>query len=166
MSATSISPPFPIFSDSDGQPLENGYIWIGTANLNPQVNPINVYWDADLLVPAGQPIRTLGGYPSNNGTPARIFISASDSSILVQNKNGGTVYSSPASTERYSGADISFGVQNATGNGTQTVFLVTANPTLIYIGGIYQNQNTYTVNGLNVTFSQAPPLNSIIEFLI
>ena len=98
MSVTSISPPFPIFSDSDGQPLENGYIWIGTANLNPQVNPINVYWDADLLVPAGQPIRTLGGYPSNNNTPARLFVSSSDYSILVQNKNAEAVYSAASTT--------------------------------------------------------------------
>lgn len=100
MSSTSISPPFPIFSDSDGQPLENGYIWIGAANLNPQTNPTNVYWDADLLVPAAQPIRTLAGYPSKNGTPARLYVD-SDYSIQVQNQNGSMVYSSPAATEAF-----------------------------------------------------------------
>ena len=35
MTTLSISPPFPIFSDRDGSPLENGYVWIGTVNLNP-----------------------------------------------------------------------------------------------------------------------------------
>jgi hypothetical protein len=105
MSALSIQPTYPIFTDIDGQPLENGYIWIGTANLNPQTNPINVYWDAALTIPATQPIRTLAGYPSNNGTPARIYAN-SDYSILVQNRNGSMVYSAVSATERYSGVVI------------------------------------------------------------
>jgi len=66
MSALEVTPPFPVFSDIDGQPLENGYIWIGAVNLNPQTNPINVYWDSSLTISATQPIRTLGGYPSNS----------------------------------------------------------------------------------------------------
>ena len=100
MSALSISPPFPIFSDSDGTALENGYIWIGTANLNPIVNPINVYWDAALTVAAVQPIRTLNGYPMYQGTPARLYVN-SDYSIQVQNRNGSVVYSAPAATEAF-----------------------------------------------------------------
>jgi len=108
MSALSIQPTYPIFSETDGQPLEDGYIWIGTVNLDPQVNPINVYWDAALTQPAAQPIRTLGGYPSNSGTPARLYVNASQYSIRVQNKNGSLVYNSPDATERYSAALISF----------------------------------------------------------
>lgn len=101
MTALSIQPTYPIFTDIDGQPLENGYIWIGTANLDPQTNPINVYWDAALTVAATQPIRTLAGYPSNSGTPARLYVN-SNYSIRVQNRNGSSVYSAPAATERYS----------------------------------------------------------------
>ena len=100
MSALSISPPFPIFSDSDGTALENGYIWIGTTNLNPIVNPISVYWDAALTVAAVQPIRTLAGYPSNSGTPARLYVN-SDYSIQVLDSNGSVVYSVPAATEAF-----------------------------------------------------------------
>ena len=100
MTALSIQPTFPIFTDIDGQPLEAGYIWIGTANLNPITNPINVYWDAALTLPAVQPIRTIGGYPVNAGTPARLYVN-SDYSIQVQNRNGSVVYSAPAATERY-----------------------------------------------------------------
>jgi hypothetical protein len=107
MSALSIQPTFPIFTDIDGQPLENGYIWIGVANLDPQVNPINVYWDSALTISAPQPIRTLGGYPSRNGTPARLYVN-SDYSIRVQNRNGSTVYSAQAAAERYSSDLISF----------------------------------------------------------
>ena len=110
MSALSIQPTYPIFTETDGQPLENGYIWIGTANLDPQGNPINVYWDAALTQLAGQPIRTQGGYPVNSGTPARLYVN-SDYSIRVMNKNGSTVYSAPAATERYN--DVVFSNINA-----------------------------------------------------
>jgi hypothetical protein len=106
MSALSIQPTYPIFTDIDGQPLESGYIWIGTVNLNPITNPINVYWDAALTQPAVQPIRTVSGYPSNAGTPARLYVN-SDYSIQVQNKNATVVYSAPQATERISGDVIS-----------------------------------------------------------
>lgn len=100
MTALSIQPTFPTFSEADGSPLEDGYIWIGTANLNPITNPIAVFWDAALTLPAAQPIRTIGGYPVNSGTPARLYVN-SDYSIQVQNRNGSVVYSAPAATERY-----------------------------------------------------------------
>ena len=57
MSALSIQVPFPVFQDRDGQPLENGYVWIGEPNLNPQTNPVVAYYDAALTIPAAQPLR-------------------------------------------------------------------------------------------------------------
>ena len=160
MSALSIQPPYPIFTETDGQPLEDGYIWIGQANLDPQGNPISVFWDAALTQPAGQPIRTLNGYPSNNGTPARLYVN-SDYSIRVINKNGSVVYTS-LNDNSFSGSLAS----NATGDGVQTIFPVSSVPTAIYINGVYQNQNTYTLSGGSVTFSEAPPITSVIEFLV
>ena len=159
MPALSISVPFPIFTDIDGQPLENGYIWVGTVNLNPQTNPISVYWDAAQTIAAPQPIRTLNGYPVYQGTPAR-FYAGSDYSILVQDSKGSLVYSSLNGN-----LDSGSVASNATGNGSQTIFPVSSTPFAIYINGVYQNQNTYTVASGNVTFSQAPPVTSVIEFL-
>jgi len=92
MSAPSIQPTFPVFSGTDGLPLENGYIWIGAANLDPQGNPITVYWDDALTIAAPQPIRTLNGYASRSGTPANIYVN-SDYSIRVQDSKGSAVYS-------------------------------------------------------------------------
>lgn len=111
MTALSIQPPYPIFTEADGSPLENGFIYIGTANLDPVASPIAVFWDVALTVPAAQPIRTLNGYPSRNGTPARLYV-GSDYSIRVNDSKGVTVYSAPAATERWSnvvvtGADAS-----------------------------------------------------------
>jgi len=71
MSALSVNPPFPIFFDIDGQPLDAGYIYLGVANQATEANPIQAYWDAALTVAATQPIRTRGGFPVNAGVPAR-----------------------------------------------------------------------------------------------
>ena len=161
MSTIEVQPPYPAFAGTDGLPLENGYIWIGTANLSPQVNPIAVYWDAANTIAAPQPIRTLNGYPSRNGTPARFYV-ASDYSIQVLNSKGSVVYTSL--NDNLSGDG--FFASNATGDGTQTIFSVSSVPRAIFINGVYQNQNTYTVASGNVTFSEAPPDTSVIEFLI
>jgi len=165
MSALSIQPTYPIFTETDGQPLENGYIWIGATNLDPQVNPINVYFDAALTVSASQPIRTINGYPSNNGTPARLYVN-SDYSIRVQNNKGSLVYSAPAATERYNGSVVVFGESNATGDGIQVLFPLASEPASIYINGVYQNKNTYSYGIGGVLFSEAPPVTSVIEFLV
>ena len=98
MSALSIEVPFPVFQDRDGQPLENGYVWVGVANLNPQVNPVIVYFDKALTIPAAQPLRTINGYISNSGTPAQVYVDAVNFSILVQDSKGSMVYNFPDGT--------------------------------------------------------------------
>jgi hypothetical protein len=64
----------------------------------------------------------------------------------------------------------SYQIQNFTGNGSTTVFTLSAasfgeDYTFVYINGVYQNKNTYAVSGTTLTFSQAPPLTSIIEVM-
>jgi hypothetical protein len=64
----------------------------------------------------------------------------------------------------------SYQVDNFTGTGSQTVFTLTAaslgeNFTFVYINGVYQNKNTYTVSGTTLTFSTAPPYTSLIEVM-
>ena len=161
MSTIEVKPPYPAFAGTDGQPLENGYIWIGTVNLSPQINQIAVYWDAEQTISAPQPIRTINGYPSRNGTPARFYV-ASDYSIQALDSRGSVVYTSL--NENLSGGG--FVASNAIGYGTQIIFPISSSPNAIYINGVYQNQNTYTVANGNVTFSEAPPFNAVIEFLI
>lgn len=56
-------------------------------------------------------------------------------------------------------------VTNYTGNGSTVAYAVTGNVLDVYINGVYQNRNTYAVSGATLTFSQAPPLTSIIEIL-
>lgn len=94
MSLISIFPPFPVFANADGSPLNAGYIYIGEANLEPQSNPVPVFWDELGTIPAAQPLRTTGGYVSRNGTPARIY-TADAYSISVYDKNRRFVYNAP-----------------------------------------------------------------------
>jgi len=98
MSALSIQVPFPVFQDRDGQPLDNGYVWLGDENLNPQTNPIIAYFDSALTIPASQPLRTINGYVSNAGTPAQVYVDAVNFSILVQDSKGSMVYTFPNGT--------------------------------------------------------------------
>ena len=61
-------------------------------------------------------------------------------------------------------------VENFTGTGSQTVFTLAnapfnENTTQVYINGVYQQKNTYTVAGTTLTFSTAPPYTSSIEVL-
>jgi hypothetical protein len=55
---------------------------------------------------------------------------------------------------------------NATGNGSTLFFALAVAPSAVYINGVYQNRNTYSFGAGGVTFTQAPPVNSVIEFLV
>lgn len=58
-----------------------------------------------------------------------------------------------------------FAVTNYTGNGSTVGYATSGNVVAVYINGIYQNRNTYSVSGSTLTFTQAPPLTSLIEIL-
>jgi len=118
MTALSVNVPYPIFTDVDGQPLESGFIYIGQVNQNPVTNPLSVYWDKELTIPASQPIRTSGGYPVRSGTPARVYVN-SDYSITVKNKNGSQIYTAPSCTDKFSDVVLS-SISSSGINNTQT----------------------------------------------
>ena len=63
---------------------------------------------------------------------------------------------------------VTYQVQNFTGTGAAVNFTLSSAPidensTFVYINGVYQNKNTYSINNVTLTFSQAPPVTSIIE---
>lgn len=94
MPLTQLAPPYPIFTDKNGDPLDAGYLYFGTANLNPETNPIQVYYDAAFTQPAAQPLRTSNGYVMRNGSPALIYAN-SQFSVTVRDKNNTLVIYSP-----------------------------------------------------------------------
>ncbi|MES3022735.1 MAG: hypothetical protein V4857_14240 [Pseudomonadota bacterium] len=78
--------PYKTYSDSDGNPLDSGFIYFGVANQNPITSPVTVYWDAAGTQPALQPIRTINGYPVRHGTPAIVYYDGSYSQIVLDSK--------------------------------------------------------------------------------
>ena len=65
-------------------------------------------------------------------------------------------------------APSNVGRQQFTGNGSTTVFALAAEAgsgagVFIYIDGVYQESDTYTISGKTLTFTEAPPVNASIE---
>jgi hypothetical protein len=165
--SVSVNPPYPIFSEADGQPLENGYIWIGAANLDPQANPINVYWDSLLTIPAAQPIRTLNGYVVYNGTPSRFYASG-NYSIRVMDKNGNTVYTS-LSGNAFSPSGAS---QVITATDGQTVFNLNfsyafgSNSLFVFVNGSKQIVTlNYTESSTSIIFLTGLNVGDVVQFI-
>ncbi len=85
MASTQLAPPYPIWTDKNGDPLDNGYLYFGIQGQNPETNPIQVYYDSALTQPAAQPLRTSNGYVMRNGSPALIYANSAFS-VTVKNK--------------------------------------------------------------------------------
>ena len=69
-----------------------------------------------------------------------------------------------------SGGTVTVQRNNYTGNGTTTVYgvssnIVSENNIQIYLDGVYQDKDTYTTSGSNVTFATAPPNTTEIEIM-
>ena len=148
MATTSLSPtPKLQFFDLNGAPLSGGLLYTYAAGTT---TPLASYTDSTGLIANTNPIVLDSRGEANVWLGAAIYKFALYTSVgvliwTVDNINGST-----------------FGV-NATGDGTTTVFSVVNGFTAIYINGVYQNRNTYTVTSGTVTFSEAPPDTSIIE---
>ena len=148
MATTSLAPtPKLQFFDANGAPLAGGLLYTYAAGTT---TPLASYTDSTGVSANTNPIVLDSRGEANVWLGAAIYKFAlyTSASVLiwtVDNINGST-----------------FGV-NATGDGTTTAFSVVNGFTAIYINGVYQNRNTYTVTNGTVTFSEAPPLTSIIE---
>jgi hypothetical protein len=148
MATTSLSPtPKLQFFDLNGAPLSGGLLYTYAAGTT---TPLASYTDSTGLIANTNPIVLDSRGEANVWLSGAIYKFALYTSVgvliwTVDNINGSTFAS------------------NATGDGTTTAFSVVNGFTAIYINGVYQNRNTYTVTSGTVTFSQAPPYTSIIE---
>ncbi len=78
----------------NGDPLNNGKLYFGEVNKDPEQFPVQMYWDEAGLVPALQPIRTTSGYPSRTGSPAILYC-ATEYSVRVRQSNDVQVFYLP-----------------------------------------------------------------------
>jgi hypothetical protein len=168
---SSIISPFPVFNDLDGSPLENGYIYIGQSNLNPETSPVNVFWDAARTIPAPQPIRTIGGFPSRNGSPSNVYVENDTYSITVRNSRRVFVYSAFDQSDAPSSVfDISTQVITATAG--QTTFTLTVFTYLpgtdtlqVYRNGLRLTSGTDYAESNTSTVTMTSPAAAGDEFL-
>lgn len=91
-----ISNPLSIYLDARGGLIDGGRIYIGQANADPQTNPINVFWDAQLTIPAAQPLRTSGGLIVNNAQPAQVYVAEADYSMRLCDAQDAQIFYSPS----------------------------------------------------------------------
>jgi hypothetical protein len=86
MSQTILNP-FPPYVDAQGNPLQDGKLYIGNSGQIAEASPLTVYWDRALTQPAAQPLFISGGQIMYIGTPANVFYSGSDYSMTLKDKN-------------------------------------------------------------------------------
>lgn len=92
----SLLPPYPTFRDAQGNPLNGGFIYIGTAGLEARSSPKASFFDEALTIPTGTAtgaaVRTSAGYPvGHNGSPANVYVDG-DYSITVTTAAGVVVF--------------------------------------------------------------------------
>ena len=148
MATTSLAPtPKLQFFDANGAPLSGGLLYTYEVG---STTPLTSYTDSTGVSANTNPIVLDSRGEANVWLGADIYKFALYTSVgvliwTVDNINGST-----------------FSV-NAEGDGTTLAFSVVNGFTAIYINGVYQNRNTYTVTSGTVTFSEAPPDTSLIE---
>lgn len=91
--------------------------------------------------------------------------------VLTFDTEGNVVAENPE--DLFAGAIVgaNYILNTGTGDGSTTVFSLTAAPGVktniqVYIDGVYQDKASFSISGQTFTFSEAPPLNSSIEFII
>lgn len=149
------------FFTNSGVPLSGGKLYSYAAGTTtPQVtytssNGVTAHTNPIILDSAG---RVPGGEIWLSASPYKFVLNTS-TNVLI------------ATYDNISGVGAAtYQVQNFTGTGSQIVFTLSTtslgeNFTFVYINGVYQQKNTYTVSGTALTFSQAPPYTSSIEVM-
>jgi hypothetical protein len=149
------------FFTNSGVPLTGGKLYSYAAGTTtPQVtytssNGVTAHTNPIILDSAG---RVPGGEVWLSASPYKFVLNTS-TDVLI------------ATYDNISGLGAAaYQVDNFTGTGSQTVFTLSSaslgeNFTFVYINGVYQQKNTYTVSGVTLTFSQAPPITSSIEVM-
>ena len=149
------------FFDNSGNPLSGGKLFTYAAGTTtplvsyttsagnvPHANPIIL--DSAGRVPSGEIWLTFASYK---------FLLKTSTDILI------------ATYDNIRGNGASETVpENFVGDGSTTTFTLSAAPysensTFVYISGVFQQRNTYSLSGTALTFSEAPPLTATIEVL-
>ena len=148
---TSLSPtPKLQFFDANGAPLAGGLLYTYEAG---STTPLASYTDSTGVSANTNPIVL------DSRGEANVWLGTESYKLALYTSTNVLIWT----VDNISTNGSNLSVTDHTGDGTTTIFAVDDGFTAIYINGVYQNRNTYTVTSGTVTFSAAPPLTSIIE---
>jgi hypothetical protein len=151
MATTSLSPtPKLQFFDANGAPLAGGLLYTYEAG---STTPLATYTDSTGVSANTNPIVL------DSRGEANVWLGTESYKLALYTSTNVLIWT----VDNISTNGSNLSVTDHTGDGTTTIFAVDDGFTAIYINGVYQNRNTYTVTSGTVTFSAAPPLTSIIE---
>lgn len=146
--------------DNNGDPLSGGKLFTYAAGTT---TPLTAYTSSTGVTPHTNPIilDAAGRVPGGEIWLAYVsqykFVVKTSADVLIATYDniGGSFNTSPL-------------LANFTGNGTQTIFTLPSSPasennTQVFVNGVYQQKNTYSVASATLTFLEAPPTTSTIE---
>jgi len=142
------------FFDNNGVPLAGGKLYTYAAGTTtPQTtytsfSGVTAHTNPIILDSAG---RVPGGEIWLTAVPYKFILNLS-TDVLIATYDNIRGFGSTSAT-------------NYTGNGSTVAYTVLGNVVDVYINGVYQNKNTYSVTSTTLTFTQAPPFTSLIEIL-
>ena len=153
------------FFDNNGQPLSGGKIYTYASGTT---TPQATYTSATGATPHANPIilNSAGRVPSGEiwltgGTAYKFIIYTSVDVLIGSYDNISGINDFTSLTPK---------VFNATGNGVAVNYNLLATPvsentTSVYVNGVYQQKDTYSLLASQLTFSEAPPLTASIEVM-
>lgn len=89
----------PLFIDGRGALVDAGYIYVGAAGTDPEIeaNQLDLFIDQALTTPIAQPLRTSGGMIVDGANPVFVYLAEADYSMTIRDANGQVVDYIPTS---------------------------------------------------------------------
>lgn len=177
MLANVLGNPVGSFLDYNGLPLQSGSIYIGNPNTDPTnpANEIAVFQDSGLSIPLQQPIRTINGQPTLNGSQIIVYLGlgVASYSLAIANAAGVIVASFPSVApfslggsaagsmvfkEFVAGVDFTDGTAPVL---TLPAYFGSAANVFIDVDGLTQKPGIdYTLNGTTLAFTSSVPIGT------
>lgn len=149
------------FFNNDGVPLAGGFLYTYAAGTT---TPQNTYTTQTANVAHSNPIvlDAAGRVPTGE-----IWLTNGKSYKFVIKDSAGNLIGTYDNINGINNASFT-NIANYTGDGATTTFTLPITPISenyinVFINGVYQFKNTFSVSGASLIFSEAPPITSKIE---
>lgn len=154
------------FFDNNGVPLAGGKLYTYAAGTT---TPQTTYSDISGSTPNANPI-ILDSAGRISGSSEVWLTNGVAYKFVLKTSADVQIWSADNVSGINDFSSLTLIIYNATGTGSNVTFTLASAPlsentTQVYINGVYQQKNTYSVAGVVLTFSQAPPFTSTIEVI-